>query len=138
MDRQLIIVIGLPGSGKTHLCREISSLDSSRQIVDDFIGSFYNGNITRLLSSECKLCINDPRLCLKNVFKRFIKIFEQHIGQDNIYLILFENNPEQCKFNVQNRNDNRKGILEIVDQYSQRYDIATYSKYDYEIRTVFK
>ncbi|ANB51041.1 hypothetical protein [Powai lake megavirus] len=149
MDKQLIIVIGLPGSGKTSWCKN----QQEYIIFDDFISTFYDGEIISALVNNKKVCINDPRLCIFDIFARHINIMEEYINRNNIYLVLFENNPQQCIINAHNRIENKynnmntfnpkqknleKQRLELnITEYAKKYSINNYLKWNHIIINVY-
>jgi hypothetical protein len=124
---KLSIVIGLPCSGKTFLSRQLSA-----KIYDDFIFNFYSGELIRDLKAGIDVCINDPRLCNYEVFKRYMDIFEDFIPNNEIILYLFENNPEQCKKNI-----NEKNVIKFIEFYTELYDLNNYQSYKNVLVPVF-
>lgn len=129
MNKQLLIIIGLPGSGKTTLVNTLNDYI----IFDDFISKFYNGQAISQIKKNKKVCLNDPRLCIPKIFNYYMEILLKFIGKENIKLLLFENDPIKCLYNINKRDDNRKGIEDAINNYSQLYDIDIYKDYDYEI-----
>ena len=137
MNYQLIIVIGLPGSGKTTFCQDMTN--NGYLIFDDFISHFFNGELIESLSAGNKLCICDPRLCIYDIFLRYMTIFEKYINKDNIQLVLFENNPKQCCLNIEIRNDNtvKKQINQTIVTYSKIYHLDNYQKWNHIVLEVY-
>ncbi|AVG46690.1 hypothetical protein [Acanthamoeba polyphaga mimivirus] len=149
MDKQLIIVIGLPGSGKTSWCKN----QEECIIFDDFISTFYDGKLISALVDNKKVCINDPRMCIFDIFIRYIKTIEKYIDRNNIYLVLFENNPKQCIINADNRIDNKYNVMNTCNseqkilekkhlkfnivEYSKKYSIKNYLKWNHTIIDVY-
>ncbi|AFX93083.1 hypothetical protein CE11_01057 [Megavirus courdo11] len=149
MDQQLIIVIGLPGSGKTSWCKN----QCGYIIFDDFISTFYDGKLISALVDNSNVCINDPRICIFDIFVRHINIIEKYINRNNIYLVLFENNPKQCIINANNRIENKynsmntfnpkqkileKQRLEFnITEYTKKYSIDNYLKWNHTIINVY-
>lgn len=133
MNHKIVIIIGLPGSGKTTYANTLTNY----LIFDDFIRDFYNGEIIKFIKMGKYVCLNDPRLCIMNVFNRYIKEILTFVSIKDIHLILFENNPDICLKNIDNRIDNRKGIKQSINQYSLYYDLNNYQKYSHTIKAVY-
>lgn len=139
------IIIGLPGSGKSYLCKEFEK--KGYIVFDDFISHFYDGKLIELLecdkNKEIKICISDPRLCNYNTFLRFIETFSIYFYENpkNIHLTLFENDAERCLENVKRRNsqgDLRKGVEKSISYLSAQYDLNNYTKdYPHAILPVY-
>ena len=89
----IIIVIGLPGSGKTTYVNSI--YNKNDEYTDDFISNFFNGvliNRIKEMNNNDDIYINDPRLCNKSIFDKYIKIIEKEKQKENkIKLVLFKN-----------------------------------------------
>lgn len=128
----LIIIVGLCGSGKSYYSKQFNNY----KIYDDFISTFYNGNLLYDLEYKNKVCVIDPRLCKKDVFEKYIAIFQKYT--DNISLILFENNLNSCAQNIIVRNDGRQGIIEINNYLTLQYDLNNYIGYDRVIVPCFR
>lgn len=126
----LIIIIGLCGSGKSYYAR---SLDC--KIYDDFISSFYNGNLLYDLKYGNNVCAIDPRLCKKDTFDKYITIFQKYTN--NISLVLFENDSETCNKNVIERNDGRQGIIETNNYLTLQYNLDNYKNFVYSIKCCY-
>lgn len=126
-DKKVIIVIGLPGSGKTYLSKNICK--SKYILYDDFVKHFYNGDLLRDITNGEKVCMNDPRLCMPNVFHRYINIIMKHTETKNILLIIYDNYPEKCIFNINNRK-NKERFISAIYGYSKIYDISVYDTYN--------
>jgi predicted kinase len=113
---KLVVLIGLPGSGKTTLAKiEYPEYE----LFDDFISQFYNGKLAYALQNNKNVCVADPRLCVTEVFLKYMPLLEQY--SYNLKIILFENNVETCLNNIKNR-DKRKGIEDAINNYSKKYD----------------
>ena len=128
----MIIVIGLPGSGKTHLINKFKM-----NIYDDFISNFFNGELIDELLENKDICIADPRLCNKEIFEKYMKCIEEIVNKSDISLILFKNDKEQCLKNIENRN--KKRVINNIERLSMIYNPydEIYMKYKNEIIDVY-
>lgn len=136
-------IIGLPGSGKSYLCKEFEK--KGYIVFDDFISHFYDGKLIELLecdkNKEIQICISDPRLCNYNTFLKFIQTFSVYAKFKDIHLTLFENDAERCLENVKIRNNNgdlREGVEKSISHLTAQYDLNNYMKdYSYTILPVY-
>ena len=133
-DIQVIIIIGLPGSGKTTLTNKY--IDNYK-IYDDYVSKFYNGKILRNIKEGKKICLNDPRLCNIITFERHINKILKFISKDKIKLILFKNDPIQCLENIKNREKEKKDIVKTINYMTNIYDINCYKNFNHEIKNVY-
>lgn len=132
---QLIVVIGLPGSGKTTFCRYMEK-EHGYIVFDDFISDYFSkSGLSGNLDKE-KICVCDPRLCMKGMFDYYMGLIQRFINKDKIKLILFDNNPEQCLINIQLRND-KLSASNNVGTLSQHYCIENYEGYNGIILPVY-
>ena len=134
---QLIIVIGLPGSGKTTYMKDNIK---NHIIYDDFIPNFYSCKIIDDLKNNRKICISDPRLCDFDRFQKFMGIFTDYVKHNNILLILFKNEPMACVLNANTRNAQNTHIKIVQDSilfYATKYDLNKYQDYDNMIISVY-
>ena len=127
-EYQIIIVIGLPGSGKTELCKKIPS----HKIYDDFIHYYYDSNMGNKLKYDLKngnkIILNDPELCNINIYNLFINKLKCDIKKT--YLILFENNMNQCLINAKNRKP-YKEVTNYIMGLSKIYNIIKFNSLPY-------
>jgi len=131
----LIIIIGLPASGKTTYFNENKLLKEKYSFYDDFIFSFIDGELIEEIKNNNNVCITDPRLCNFEIFQNIIKIIKEYIDESNIKLILFKNNKEQCLINSKNRI--KKDVEQTIHNYSSIYDINNYKNYNCEFIDVY-
>ena len=117
----LVIIIGLPGSGKTYLAQ---TEFTNYTIFDDFLSQFYNGQVIQALQQRKNVCLTDPRLCNPITFNRIMGQILQHTTKDNIRLILFENRPDLCAINKPER-------AKSAYKMSTHYSIDNYKDWDF-------
>jgi len=131
---KLIIIIGLPGSGKTTYYEEkLKALEY--EFFDDFISSIVNGQmIKKIENGKTNVCITDPRLCNYETFKRVMKLIEVHINKTDIQLILFENDKDKCLLNASKRAN--KNVNKTIEFNSKIYDLNNYNGYDCKIEKI--
>lgn len=137
---QVIIVIGLPCSGKTGLS-EILKIHGYFTF-DDFINDFYNGKALTAIESGIKsghrVCLIDPRLCILSIFCRYITEIEKLVSREHIQLVLFENDPEACLNNYSHGSNKKRGIDMTIKQYSTHYCLDNYKEWKSIQRPVWK
>ena len=122
----IIIIIGLPCSGKTTFLKTLKSYE----IYDDFISTICDGSLlTAIEDTSKKICVADPRLCKFEIFERYIRTFTSH---HNVLLLLFENNPVKCLSNLETRTTARN-LTKEINYFSSIYNIYKYKKYPYII-----
>ena len=125
MNIKIIVIVGLPGSGKTTLSEQFKK--DGYIIHDDFITNFHNRNLIKDIRANKKVCINDPRLCFMNRFEDYIIkriVIKEKINLKHIKLILFENKPNECKF------DTKKISKESHNIYSLNYKLENYMEWN--------
>jgi broad-specificity NMP kinase len=97
---RLTLITGLPGSGKTMLAGELA--DYATHVVDDIT------DLGELPEDDGEdIIITDVNWCDPDVLRRaqtMLKLRYPHHIMDVVY---FRNEPEQCRRNVEYRNDGR-------------------------------
>ena len=141
---KLIIVIGLPGSGKSCYLNSLKYEKIVDHIIHDFhagaasfcfYDSKYANELVELLKSGINCGVADISFC--KAFRRnaFIEGINDNIKDIQIEYHCFENNPETCKHNVLIRN--RKGVqneLLRIDEFTENFDILE----NYKMMPVFQ
>lgn len=130
----LLIIIGLPGSGKTTYAH--NQLESYL-IFDDCLTHFYNGKAMMAIEFGLDACLIDPRFCDFNVFKRYLKRILKIIDKEQIKLILYQNQPEICLNNIADRSD-YDTLKPTLLTLSAVYDLDNYLDYNHEIKEVYQ
>jgi predicted kinase len=97
-----VLLIGLPGSGKTHFAQN-NYVPNGFVLLDD-------PNDVDLLIFKGqdlpeKFVVTDPHFC-KEEARNAATIFFEDFGYD-VEHIYFENSPEKCRKNIEHRNDGR-------------------------------
>lgn len=106
MIKNIFIIIGLPGSGKTHYLKNKSGF-----ILDDKKDFF---NLPEQSIPYENLYISHPMLCLKENQTRLIDNINNNYKDIKINFICFENNPEQCYKNSKKRERNILPTLKLL------------------------
>lgn len=127
-EEMLYIIIGLPASGKTTYYEKKWG---HIKFHDDFITTFFDNELIEDLEEGIDICITDPRLCDINRFRDYMKIFREYVRKEDIRLILFRNNPENCLLNARKRGI--KKVEKMIDTYGRIYNHEMYMKEGYDI-----
>ncbi len=126
---KVILIIGLPGSGKTTYAKSLTNY----LICDDFITHAYNGKWLRSIKDDNQVCLIDPRLCSYSIFDRYMKKILTVVDREDIKLIIFDKSIEECYSNVVNRNDGRKITKEYLIQLNIKYNLNNYREWQSRI-----
>lgn len=124
--QELTIIVGLPGSGKTTLTKNLST--DENMIIDDFFNTHFAQSVLPLLKLK-PVIINDPRLCLKSIFVHLLDILGDYMQNLHIHIIFFENSPEQCIKNIQPYLLLKPNIINTIQGYSKSYNIQDLIEY---------
>jgi hypothetical protein len=124
---QLLIVIGLPGSGKSTYC----SYFKDRLIIDDFLNTMFNGDLIKYLKEGKKIIINDPRLCIKKTFLRTMTQLERLLDRKDICLFLMLVGIDQCRLNIMRRHEDGdiRNVEKNLEYMYTQYDLNNYNGY---------
>lgn len=122
--KSIIIVVGLPGSGKTFFCNQYKN---DYAIFDDCKDlNQFQVAIDLFLNKKQKLIISNPWFVLKDVQEKIIELLiSKNVDIENdVEWVFFENNPQQCWENVcfrqkQDPNDKRE-VKNFIKTYTNR------------------
>jgi hypothetical protein len=135
---KLVIVIGLPGSGKTNY---IDSAPKSALKFDDIIGTFCTGELMSGLGSGLDCYISDSRMCNYMVFK---DLMSKTGFKGVLKLVLFNNDVKSCIDNVRRKHSKNtsKKIVEEIIAFSHIYFLDNYKRVgaevEVEVRPVYR
>ena len=138
MRKEIILTVGLPGSGKSHLRRERFSDSSKYAVFDDFkAGAVLNRSdfcssqnypdlITELKLGERSIVIADIDFCDRGSHLEAKKILEwwlKHLGSDyKIKSIFFKKEPGKCRRNLaRNNGRDSDSRISMIEKYAPRY-----------------
>lgn len=129
---QLVLLGGLPGSGKTHFAKRLEQQgwlfydDFQRRAKQDsprFRDSRHYAELVRNLRLGRRCVVSDIRVIHDDYRRDAEAALRQDIGNLSTELHLFENDPAQCAQNVQTSGDDRrvKPRLDAIDFWSKLY-----------------
>jgi len=123
-NMNVFLIIGLPGSGKTHLANLLAENEESVNIVVDDIT-----NLNQLPNkNECdNLLITDVNFCDENIRKKAIKKLNELYDNPYIWCLYFENDIDKCRKNIRYRNDGRN-VEGTLKRFSKIYTIPNTHK----------
>ena len=134
----IILIIGLPGSGKSALLQNEYAEETAYSIFDDVMGNavldcndftysqHYPDIIAEMKHSSKNIVISDISFCKLEKFNRAYEILSwwiiKHPYDYKIKSIIFKNEPEKCIRNI-NRSNNRNNPkrVEKVWEISQNF-----------------
>jgi adenylate kinase family enzyme len=125
--KNIIFIIGLPGSGKTTLGKKLLLEKANAIFVDDPSVVLKSKNLSRLFLKAPEyvdtLIISDPHFVM-HTQNELMSNMNNVYPDSSISFIYFENNPEQCFLNIQERNktDFRKISQGFLQFLSKEYD----------------
>ena len=131
----IIIIIGLPCSGKTVLSNEY--LNKGYKLFDDFLDNYFDNTLLNCVKNNENLCINDPRLCNFSVFEDLMNDLLFLIDENDYNIIIYKNQPKQCINNLRKREINlnrKKRFYNSIIFLSKNYDIDKYLNYKYLLK----
>lgn len=99
---EVILLVGMPGSGKTHYGNELVK-ETGYLFLDDLKDKEL---FVAALKARKSVVVADPWLCLPDILDSALKISRVHT--EAIQVIYWKNDLQQCLRNVETRNDGRK------------------------------
>jgi len=158
MTNELILVVGLPGSGKTHLLKHEFS-DSTKFIIFDDVkkdsvfdcsdftySQYYPDIINEMKSSRKHIIIPDIDFCNYQSYKRIKAILAWWINEKkfkySIKPVVFENAPDKCRNLIEKQIEkdekSRMARIAMIKKYSPIYDPIKYVRNSNEILSIYE
>jgi predicted kinase len=104
---RIVLVVGLPGSGKSVFARQLAQAQGYIWLDDPSVGLSHEQLVQRLRAlnaSASGLAISDPLLCYAHNREAAIEVLRACCPQAQLEWVYFENDPEQCLANALARN----------------------------------
>lgn len=118
---RIVLIAGLPGSGKTALARRMAEADPGVLVLDD---PRTPEDLHAALEEHPKtLVVCDPLLCRHGALERAEEVLRKSAPTARIERISFENDPKACLANVARRADGR-AVASLVGSLSAEYEPA--------------
>jgi predicted kinase len=120
---RIILVVGLPGSGKSVFAKELA-LGLGYVWIDDPSVSFSHeqlvGRLAALNDRAKGLSISDPLLCYPHNRQAAAELLQQCCPQATLEWVYFENDPERCLANSKARSG-PKTVDQFIKEASKVY-----------------
>lgn len=138
MSKEIIIIVGLPGSGKSYLIKQRFSDNTKYIVFDDFkagaVLDCSNFCFSRdypeiirqiklgekhIVIADIDFCTNESHLEAKRILEWWIKNLRLNYKVKSIFL---KNDPEKCKKNLmKDSNRNIENRISMIEKYTQFY-----------------
>jgi energy-coupling factor transporter ATP-binding protein EcfA2 len=137
--QQLTVIIGLPGSGKTHLLKSMLEMGEIDDYCDDYeFGplkklnpsiSHADNKLLRNLKKSHRFAIADTRYCDKLERHKLEKALTEEFADLKFNYVYFENDPEKCTHNSIVRETGAAWHQRnLIEYYTKIYDIPKSAK----------
>jgi hypothetical protein len=123
--KHIFLIVGLPGSGKTHLANEMLVRFPDSLLLDDM--SRDTDDKIEAGNAHDHLIIADPNVCRFGPLRAIQKL-KEWFGPHDLDIIAFENDPKQCWENVKNRRDGRKITAATIILLAKDYTADEWGK----------
>ena len=123
MIEHIVLVVGLPGSGKSIFARQLAQAQGYVWLDDPSVTLTREQLVERLqaLNASAKgLCISDPLLCYAHNQEAAKEVLAQCCPQALLEWVHFENDPQQCLANAQARNVARS-VQAFIQEATKQY-----------------
>lgn len=130
MSSQVIIIIGLPGSGKSTWIQ--NNIDESYIVYDDCLNESYFEKIFKKIKQGQKVIFADPRFCFYKNFDFFYCYLTKYLDKANVQIICFDGADRDniCFQNIMNRETNPDKIRRLEHDirvgFSPAYHTSNY------------
>lgn len=134
----LIVIVGLPGSGKSTYIKELKKQHPDSLCYDDYQGDAYGNNSDPRLSKHYgplvsglkagkTVIVSDIRYCLPGELGSFLGAILSAAPNVNLEFKYFANDPEICRKNVidRAREERDEKELELIDTLGKFYKVPT-------------
>ena len=120
--RRAVLIVGLPGSGKTWLARN-EYVAQGFTLVDD---PKTVSDVLQLLEDDVDVVLTDPNLVFENVREGAEKFFRSRFYQ--VEFVFFENAPAKAQRNLETREKEERRGQVTVSYFSRNYSIPPDAK----------
>lgn len=123
----ITFIVGLPGSGKTHLGHTLARAEPHTQFIDDILTecSTFTLLAAKLKVDTRHLVLADSELCLGQLRQATKKAIFLKMPHVKINWIFFRNNPNACEYNLFTQPGAKGQDLGKVQSYSLMYTIPS-------------
>ena len=130
MVKQIVLIVGMPGSGKTELGNElIEKLDNS-VFFDSVISDIEMEQITNACNVYKTVIMSSPYLCVDIARERVVNFFKKINKRVKITWKFFDYDVKSC---IQNHPTLKKKIFEVAEHYTipprtKRMNVKPYTR----------